>query len=190
MVPIILLSAWSGKLIRMLHKWCFAAFKIFLLVSPRLPQPSVLPLVPAASFSPPQKASSPAASAPLLTPLVGPLEENATKNMKKQRESYTPMGAKNNIVYKSTRNTSFSFLRLSSRVRTIDRYCSTEALAFFSCSAISVFCSSALRSRPLISESSCSDWLGCWEATGTGECTKKERKKELPLNKKQILQKC
>lgn len=67
--------------------------------------------------------------------------------------------------------TSFSFFRLSSRVSTTALYCSTLALAFFSCSASSFFCSSAVRRRPFTSISSCSDWLGCWEAAGTGERT-------------------
>lgn len=181
---IILVFAWSGKFIRKQQKWSVLQPLIVLLVSPLHPQPSVLPLGPAASFSPPLKASSPAASAPLLTPSVWPLEANATKKIWKNKKRVTypwiyshVLGAKSkSIVYKSTRNTSFSFLRLSSRVSTIDRYCSTVALAFFSCSASSAFCSSALRSRPLISESSCSDWLGCWEAAGTGERTMKEKK--------------
>ncbi|TNN60419.1 hypothetical protein EYF80_029408 [Liparis tanakae] len=70
-----------------------------------------------------------------------------------------------------TSHTSFSFFRLSSSVSTTARYCSTEALAFFSCSASSTFCSSAVRRRPFTSASSCSDWLSCWEAAGTGERT-------------------
>ena len=67
--------------------------------------------------------------------------------------------------------TSFSFFRLSSRVNTTALYCSTVALAFFSCSASSLFCSSAVCRRPFTSASSCSDWLDCWEAAGPWERT-------------------
>lgn len=87
-------------------------------------------------------------------------------------------------TYKQTKRcTSFSFFKLSSKVRTTALYCSTLVLAFFSCSDNSLFCSSAERRRPLTSPSSCSSWLDCWGVVGTGDRTVGFQRCDKPLQK-------